>query len=70
MSDVQQTAQAAARALKDAAFKQDILEGKQDFPEVRDAIVADLAEQSAAPGAKAPAGGKRLNHLVDRAKCW
>jgi len=41
--DPQQTAQAAAQALKNPSFAQEVLEGKQDYPEVRDAILKDLA---------------------------
>ena len=33
---------AAARAYKDPAFAQEILEGKQNYPEVRAAIIKDL----------------------------
>lgn len=38
------TAQAAQRALQDRAFAQEILEGKQDYPEVRRVILEELAE--------------------------
>jgi hypothetical protein len=38
------TAQAAQRALQDRAFAQEILEGKQDYPEVRQAILEELAQ--------------------------
>jgi hypothetical protein len=37
------TAQAAERALQDPAFAQEIIEGKQDYPEVRQAILEELA---------------------------
>ena len=69
--DIQQTAQAAARAQKDAEFKKEILEAKEEFPEVRDAILADLAEAEQAQQTSAHgAGGKRLQYLIDRAKPW
>jgi hypothetical protein len=38
------TTQAAERALQDPAFAQEVIEGKQDYPEVRQAILEELAE--------------------------
>jgi hypothetical protein len=40
--DQKEIAAAAARALKDATFAQEILEGKHNYPEVREAILKDL----------------------------
>jgi hypothetical protein len=37
------TEEAAKRALEDADFAQEVLEGKQDYPEVRQAIIEELA---------------------------
>jgi hypothetical protein len=42
--DIQKIAQAASRACEDPAFAWEILEEKQDYPEVRQAILKDLAE--------------------------
>ena len=36
--------EAAARALRDHEFAQKVLTGEEDYPEVRDAILADLFE--------------------------
>ncbi len=36
--------QVANRVFEDASFAQQILAGKEDYPEIRDAILADLAE--------------------------
>ncbi len=38
--------QAAARALKDQEFAQKVLTGEEDYPEIRDAILADLFEST------------------------
>jgi hypothetical protein len=68
--DIQKIAYVATQALKDPAFAQEILEGKQDHPEVRNAMLADLAEsnqQPLTPGAKP---GTHLLSLADRAKGW
>ena len=43
-TDPQRTAEAANRALQDPAFAQEILEGKQDYPEVKQALLEELAE--------------------------
>jgi hypothetical protein len=45
--DIQKIAQAASRACEDPAFAQEILEEKQNYPEVRAAILKDLAESNA-----------------------
>jgi hypothetical protein len=77
--DAQETAQVAARALKDPAFAQEILEGKYYNPIVRDAILADLAEANIGitsedlrkyieAGPKP--GGQRLHDLVSLAMGW
>jgi len=42
--DIQKIAQAASRACEDPVFAWEILEEKQDYPEVREAILKDLAE--------------------------
>jgi len=42
-TDAQRTGEAAKRALEDATFAQEVLEGKQDYPEVRQAIIQELA---------------------------
>jgi hypothetical protein len=44
--DIQKIAQAASRACEDPAFAREILEEKQDYPEVRAAILKDLAESN------------------------
>jgi hypothetical protein len=44
MADIQKIAQAASRACEDPAFAWEILEGREDYPEVREAILNDLAE--------------------------
>ena len=41
--DIQKIAQVASRVQKDGSFAQEILEGKQEYPEVREAI-AKLSE--------------------------
>jgi hypothetical protein len=46
--DIQKIAQAASRACEDPTFARDILEEKQDYPEVRAAILKDLAEANLA----------------------
>jgi hypothetical protein len=55
---------AAARALEDREFAQKVLTGEEDYPEVRDAILADLFESThvARPtkGKKGPSGEVRL----------
>jgi len=44
MADIQKIAQAASRACEDPAFAWEIFEGREDYPEVREAILSDLAE--------------------------
>jgi hypothetical protein len=42
--DSREIAQMASRALNDPEFARQILEGNPDYPEVREAILKDLAE--------------------------
>src|SRR5438552_633206 len=42
-TDAQRSGEAAKRALEDPAFAQEVLEGKQDYPEVKQAILQELA---------------------------
>jgi hypothetical protein len=42
-TDPQRTAEAARRALEDANFAKAVLEGRENYPEVRQAIIADLS---------------------------
>ncbi len=41
---------AAKRAMEDKAFAQAVLDGKEDYPEVREAILADIAHNSEVSG--------------------
>jgi hypothetical protein len=42
-SDPQRTAEAAKRALEDAEFAKAVLEGRENYPEVRQAILDELS---------------------------
>jgi len=75
MADIQKIAQAASRACEDPAFAREILEGKQDYPEVRDAILKDLAVTHQEDAQEAGGSGGRLTglnvaRLSERAKSW
>ena len=65
-TDAQRTGEAAKRALEDQAFAQEILDGKQDYPEVRQAIIQELASannQQDVQGFAASLGGQSSQFL-------
>ena len=49
----------AARALEDGEFAQKILSGEENYPEIRDAILADLFEATNVEAG--PSGSKKLS---------
>jgi len=85
-SDPQSTAQIAARALEDQSFAERILTGQENYPEVRAAMLKDLAESTgqdvrgfdtASPELLAryiqtgpKPGGQTLAGLANFAACW
>ncbi len=85
MTDIQEIAQAASRAYEDPRFAQEILDGKHDYPQVRDAILGDLSAaypDAAEPAATASAepqdslrdamrtGQMNVARLAERARAW
>jgi hypothetical protein len=44
--DPERTAEAARRALEDANFAKAVLDGRENYPEVKQAIIADLSTSS------------------------
>jgi hypothetical protein len=47
--------EAAARSVEDSYFAQRVISGEEDYPEVRDAILADLFESTTAVGGRSEA---------------
>jgi hypothetical protein len=74
VEDLQRTAQAASHALSDPEYRKEVLDGDQDEPEVRNALLADLGAAEASGGegdeVNLPSQTPNLQQLIDRAKSW
>jgi hypothetical protein len=70
MEDLQKTALAASRALSDPTYAKSVLEGEQEEPEVRDALLADIGAAEAEGLGGMSKRTSNLQQLIDRAKPW